>query len=133
MKVCNIAFAYIAVNTAGRNAFPQALLVIGRIEDNPDIVSARIGSQQHRQSIAGQDGHIDIQQNEVGLELTHQIHNTDPLVMGNDFISLVGQQFLRNIEKHFIIVYHKYFLFYLHAQILLRESLWTFHACGLRY
>ena len=72
------------------------------------------GSQLHRQCIAGQHRHVDVKQNEIGLELTHKVHHADPLAQSHYFAAFVFQQRFRDIEQHFVIVYEQYFLFRLH-------------------
>ncbi len=91
------------------------------------------GSQQHRESIPGQHRHIDVKQNEIGLELTHEVHYPVPLALGNYLESFIFKQCLRDIEKHFIIVNYQDSLFDSHGYALFNEPFTVFYACNLRY
>ena len=92
------------MNAANRYAFPQAVLIIGRIKDNSNMACIRIGTDQHGQTISRQHRHINVEQNKIGLEPAHEVYHTETLVLRNYLESFVFKKCFRDIEKHFIIV-----------------------------
>ena len=106
LKVNDVAFADISLYSAVGRALSQDVLIMGRVKYNLYFACLIFGTEHKGKLIAGQRRHIQIEQDKVGPEFAHDLHDAETVLMGENLKSIIPKQLPCYDQMVFVIVYY---------------------------
>jgi len=97
-RVENVHLVNISLHIAGPSYFPKLVLAVGQAKYGLDVAGTVIAVEQLGQSVPGDDRHVDIEQNEIGLIFRRKSHDTESAWMAVNFNRSIAENFPRYVS-----------------------------------